>query len=236
MQAKNSNMQFAKLTWKALHPYSLDFDDVYYSSDDGLAETEYVFIQHNQLQSRFSALQQDTFTIIETGFGSGLNFYCAAQHFLEHAPANSLLHFISIECYPFKSEDLVKANQQWPMFNDVATQLHQCYSTLIDGLNRFNLCQGRVQLDLWVGDVGECLPKIEAPADAWFLDGFAPSKNQTMWSAITFKEIARLSKIDTTFATFTSAGHVRRELLTAGFAVSKVPGFGKKREMLYGRY
>jgi tRNA 5-methylaminomethyl-2-thiouridine biosynthesis bifunctional protein len=122
------------------------------------------------------------------------------------------------------------------MFNNIATQLHQRYTTLTDGLNRFHLCQNRIQLDVWIGDVSECLPKIETTADAWFLDGFAPSKNQTMWSASAIKEIARLSIINTTFATFTSAGHVRRELLTAGFAVSKAPGFGKKREMLYGRY
>jgi tRNA 5-methylaminomethyl-2-thiouridine biosynthesis bifunctional protein len=229
-------MQFAKLKWNDQQPYSLDFDDVYYASDDGLAETEYVFIQHNQLKERFLNLQTTEFTIIETGFGTGLNFYCAAQYFLKHAPADSLLHFISIERYPLEPKDLITANQQWPMFNDIAKQLHQRYTTITDGLNSFHLCQNRIQLDVWIGDVSECLPKIETTADAWFLDGFAPSKNQTMWSASAIKEIARLSIINTTFATFTSAGHVRRELLTAGFAVSKAPGFGKKREMLYGRY
>ncbi len=229
-------MQFATLTWKANQPYSMDFDDVYYSSNDGLAETEYVFIQHNQLAPRFAALQQDIFTIIETGFGTGLNFYCAAQHFLQHAPADSRLQFISVERYPLTPEDLIKANQQWPIFNDIATQLQQQYATLTNGLNGFQLCQNRIQLSIWVGDVRECLPKIQTAADAWFLDGFAPSKNSDMWSDALFAEIARLSNPNTTFATFTSAGHVRRALSTAGFEVNKAPGFGKKREMLYGRY
>ncbi len=227
-------MQFANLQWNNHEPYSIDFSDVYYSSENGLAETEYVFIKHNQLAERFSALQSDTFTIIETGFGTGLNFLCASQQFLQHAPSNASLRFISIERYPLKAEDLIKANLRWPMFSELVTQLHTPYTTLKDGLNSFSICQNRIQLELWIGDVSECLPKIDTPTDAWFLDGFAPAKNSEMWSDHLFTEMARLSKTNTTFATFTSAGLVRRQLEAIGFNVSKAAGFGKKREMLYG--
>jgi tRNA 5-methylaminomethyl-2-thiouridine biosynthesis bifunctional protein len=229
-------MQFATLQWKNQQPYSLDFDDVYYSSEDGLAETEYVFIKHNQLTKRFSNLQDPEFTIIETGFGTGLNFFCAIQNFIKHAPASASCRFISIERYPLRVEDLIKANQSWPMFSELATQLHAPYTKLKDGLNTFHLCQNRTQLDLWIGDVSECLPQIQTIADAWFLDGFSPAKNSDMWSEVLFAEIAKLSKSDTTFATFTSAGQVRRQLESVGFAASKAAGFGKKREMLYGAY
>jgi tRNA 5-methylaminomethyl-2-thiouridine biosynthesis bifunctional protein len=229
-------MQFANLQWNNQQPYSLDFNDVYYSSDDGLAETEYVFIKHNQLTERFSNLQDTEFTIIETGFGTGLNFFCAVQHFIKHAPANASCRFISIERYPLRAEDLLKANQCWPLFGELSTQLHASYPKLKDGLNTFNLCQNRIQLDLWIGDVSECLPQIQTLADAWFLDGFAPAKNGDMWSTQLFTELARLSKTNTTFATFTSAGQVRRQLQAVGFEVYKATGFGKKREMLYGNY
>lgn len=229
-------MQFANLQWNNQQPYSLDFDDVYYSSDDGFAETEYVFIKHNQLIERFSSLQATEFTILETGFGTGLNFFCAVQHFIEHAPTDASCRFISIERYPLKPADLIKANQNWPMFGELATQLHTSYTNLKNSLNTFNLCQNRIQLDLWIGDVSECLPQIQSPADAWFLDGFAPAKNDDMWTAQLFTELARLSKSNTTFATFTSAGRVRRQLQAAGFEVHKATGFGKKREMLYGIY
>lgn len=229
-------MQFANLQWHNQQPYSLDFEDVYYSSDDGLAETEYVFIQHNHLIERFSNLQATEFIIIETGFGTGLNFFCATQHFLALAPTNATFRFISIERYPLSVEDLIKANQNWPIFGELATQLHTPYATLKEGLNTFILCQNRIQLDLWIGDVSECLPQIQTPADAWLLDGFAPAKNGDMWTAQLFAELARLSKTNTSFATFTSAGHVRRRLQAAGFEVCKATGFGKKREMLYGSY
>ncbi|MFW5440739.1 MAG: tRNA (5-methylaminomethyl-2-thiouridine)(34)-methyltransferase MnmD [Methylophilaceae bacterium] len=227
-------MQFAKLKWDKQQPYSLDFDDVYYSSANGLAETEYVFIQHNQLDERFTNLQTIEFIIIETGFGTGLNYFSAIQHFINHAPANTTLRFISIERYPLHPEDFMKANQHWPMFSDLVSALQTAYEQLKDGLNQLSLCDGRIQLDLWIGDVSECLPKIQTAADAWFLDGFAPSKNSDMWSAQLFDQIKRLSKSNTTFATFTSAGKVRRQLQRIGFQVNKTKGFGKKREMLFG--
>lgn len=229
-------MQFANLKCKKKQPYSLDFKDVYYSSDDGLAETEYVFIKHNQLVERFSSLQATEFSIVETGFGTGLNFFSAIQHFIARAPASATLRFISIERYPLKPADLIKANQNWPMFSELVTQLQSTYSQIKDSYNPFSLCQNRVKLDLWIGDISECLQHIQTLADAWFLDGFAPSKNSDMWSEKLFTEVARLSKASTTFATFTSASQVRRQLQTVGFKVHKAAGFGKKREMLYGAH
>lgn len=229
-------IQFANIQWKNQQPYSLDFDDIYYSSDDGLAETDYVFIQHNQLNQRFAQLEKSNFTIIETGFGTGLNFFCAAQHFLAHAPKNTTLQFISIERYPLTINDFIKANRYWFVFEQMVQQLASTYTHLTDGLNKLSCCDNRIQLDLWIGDVNQLLPQIQTPADAWFLDGFAPSKNTDMWSDTLFNQIARLSQTNTTFATFTSAGDVRRQLQTVGFKVRKAPGFGKKREMLFGDF
>lgn len=229
-------MQFANIQWKNQQPYSLDFDDVYYSSDDGLAETNYVFIQHNQLSQRFTQLNKNRFTIIETGFGTGLNFFCAVQHFLAHAPSHATLQFISIERYPLTTDDFIKSNRYWFVFEQMVNQLASTYIQLKEGLNKLSCCDDRIQLDLWIGDVNHVLAQINTAADAWFLDGFAPSKNSDMWSETLFQEIARLSETNTTFATFTSAGEVRRHLQAAGFNVRKAAGFGKKREMLYGVY
>ncbi|MEO1945997.1 MAG: tRNA (5-methylaminomethyl-2-thiouridine)(34)-methyltransferase MnmD [Methylophilaceae bacterium] len=227
-------MQFSKLKWINQQPYSLDFDDIYYSLDNGLAETDHVFIQHNQLTERFKQLESTSFTIIETGFGTGLNFFCAAQHFLAHAPENASLQFISTERFPLTLEDFIKANRHWRVFDQMVKQLTSSYTQLSKGLNELNCCSGRIKLDLWIGDVSDTLPQILTPADAWFLDGFAPSKNDDMWSETLFQEIARLSQTNTTFATFTSAGQVRRNLQAIGYDVKKVTGFGRKREMLCG--
>ncbi len=227
-------MQFANIKWINNKPYSIDFNDIYFSTEDGLQETEYVFIEHNQLKRRFASLDNAHFTIIETGFGTGLNFLDVSTHWLALAPVSVQLQYISIEKYPLKLSDLQQALLLLPQFNLISSELISKYSTLKLGLNRFNLAAGLIQLDLWIGDVATQLPQVNNTADAWLLDGFAPVKNADMWSSEVFEHIARLSKTNTTFATFTSAGAVRRGLQAVGFEVKKHAGFGKKREMLNG--
>ena len=71
--------------------------------------------------------------------------------------------------------------------------------------------------------------------DAWYLDGFDPSKNQAMWSSVLIQYIGMLSANEATFGTFTSAGFVKRNLQKFGFQVSKMQGFGNKRHKLIGK-
>jgi tRNA 5-methylaminomethyl-2-thiouridine biosynthesis bifunctional protein len=227
-------MKFANLIWHENSPYSIDFNDVYFNSLDGLAETEFVFILQNQLKERFASPLSKTFTIIETGFGTGLNFYCAASHWLTTSPKNTTLHYISIEKFPLKIEDMRKVSNFWQNFKITTDELLLNYEQINPHLNIFNLAEKRILLHLYVDDISTGLSQITQHADAWFLDGFAPAKNAEMWSDEVFKQIARLSNSGTTFATFTSASLVRRGLDAVGFDVQKLTGFGKKREMLRG--
>ena len=227
-------MQFAKLEWINNQPYSLDFNDVYFSTDDGLEETEYVFIEHNQLKTRFSSLDKESFTVIETGFGTGLNFLAVAAHWMALAPKHAQLRYISIEKFPLTLADLARAHAVWPQLAVISGELLQYYTNIKAGINAYSLAGGRIQLGLHADDISYTLPLISQKADAWLLDGFAPAKNAEMWSSTVFEHIANLSKTNTTFATFTSASTVRRGLQSAGFEVKKQAGFGKKREMLSG--
>ena len=245
-------LQPATLEWKENEvPASTDYDDIYFSKQQGLAETDYVFLQHNQLQKRWQQLDPntpDTFTIAETGFGTGLNFLAACQLWLQTAPSHWQLHFISVEKHPLSKQDLSRALQAWPQLADLAQQLIALYPPLLPGQHSLALQQGRIHLHLLFNEASEgfeqCLsshhpqfnqhsgPKV----DAWFLDGFAPAKNPAMWSESLFDLIGRLSKAGTTAATFTAAGIVKRGLQSAGFEINKVKGFGHKREMLTAVY
>ncbi|MEQ1598599.1 MAG: tRNA (5-methylaminomethyl-2-thiouridine)(34)-methyltransferase MnmD [Methylotenera sp.] len=229
-------MQYSSIKWINNQPYSIDFNDIYFNSEDGLAETEYVFVEKNQLKQRFAMLNNKTFTIIETGFGTGLNFLAVAAHWLALAPPNAILHYISIEKFPLNLDDLRRAHATWPQFAEISHEFLQHYTNLKAGNNQISMPEIRMDISLQVGDVLTVLKKIQSKADAWLLDGFAPAKNADMWSPEVFAQMARLSKNRTTFATFTSAGDVRRGLENAGFKIEKHAGFGKKREMLSGKF
>lgn len=226
----------AHLNWNSQTPYSDKYDDIYFSTENGLAETEFVFLQKNNLDSRFSSEKQTIFTIAETGFGTGLNFLAAWKLWQETAPKDTHLHFISVEKYPISIEDLTKALSLWPELDALSKQLIAQYPPPTLGFHQLNFDDDRVTLTLMLGDAIACYSQLNAQIDAWFLDGFAPSKNPDMWQAGLFQQMTRLSHPGTTFATFTCAGIVKRGLKEAGFEIKKVPGFGRKREMLIGTY
>lgn len=240
-----NKLTLAQLYWSVEGvPVSNVYDDVYFNTENGLEEIEHNFIECNFLTERFANLApKASFRIVETGFGSGLNFLRAVELFLEKANPSSELHFISFEKHPMVLEDLTKAHQLLPKnrtkFIQAAKDLQANYPLLLPGWHDVYLFENRVRLTLWFGDVQKGLPELDASLgckmDAWFLDGFAPVKNPDMWTATLYQQMARLSHESTTFSTFTAAGDVRRGLAKAGFEVKKRSGFGLKREMCFGK-
>ncbi|MCP4375390.1 MAG: tRNA (5-methylaminomethyl-2-thiouridine)(34)-methyltransferase MnmD, partial [bacterium] len=222
----------ADIDWRDEGPFCQKHGDIYFSADGGQQETEYVFLQGNRLVERWRTSQR--FTIAETGFGTGLNFLVTAQAWLEQAPREARLHFISVESTPLKLADLKRAQGRWPQLEEVADELQQHYPPLCHGHHQRSLFAGRVELTLMLGDAIEMYADLDCAVDAWYLDGFAPGKNPDMWDQDLFRQVARLSHQTTTFATFTAAGAVRRGLETVGFETQRPRGFGRKRNMLTG--
>lgn len=235
----HSSIQPANVEFNATGtPVSTQFDDIYFSSEDGLAESNYVFIDGNQLRQRFSQWTKTSpFVIGETGFGSGLNMLLAAACFLQYAPATARLHLVSFEKYPLQAAQVAQTLQRWPQLCDLSEQLIAQYPPLVAGCHRLQL-DSRITLDLHFADVVNALPDWQqsnpAQVHAWFLDGFAPAKNPDMWQDSLYKAMSSASAATSTLATFTSVGAVRRGLIQAGFAMRKQRGFGHKRDMLVG--
>lgn len=224
-------------------PVADHFDDVYFSNDSGIDETQHVFVAGNDLAERWQQWRNPTFVIAETGFGTGLNFLVAMRCFNEFRAANpdhplKRLYFITTEKFPLPRQDMQRALEAFPALKDEAAALASLYPMGLEGCHRLHFDNHSTTLDLWIGDVHELLPQWHSPVngliDAWFLDGFAPSKNPDMWTDALFSQMARLSKTGTTFGTFTAAGIVKRGLAGVGFTIKKRNGFGRKRDMLTG--
>jgi tRNA 5-methylaminomethyl-2-thiouridine biosynthesis bifunctional protein len=214
-------------------PRSEQFDDVYFSAADGLAETRHVFIGGNTLAERWGTWPEaKEFTICETGFGTGLNFLAALK--LWRSFNLKKLHYISFEKYPVTADFIEKSLSHWQ--DDIGLELSdvlKAYPENLTGTKVFTI-DDSLEVTLIFGDVNVELPKVQAQVDTWFLDGFKPSSNPEMWSETVFQNMGHLSNPGATFSTFTAAGFVRRGLAAAGFDVRKVKGFGHKREMSVG--
>jgi len=214
------------LRWEDGVPVSTEFDDPYYSRTDGLAETRHVFLAGNELPERWA--NGDSFHIAELGFGTGLNF-CATWQAWEDFGATGQLNFTSFELHPLDTEAINAALAHWQELEHYTEQLVAVWSPE-GGTFTF----GNVRLNVVVGDARQTLPQWQGKSDAWFLDGFAPSRNPAMWEEGLLNAVARASAPSATFATYTVAGFVRRGLAAAGFKLEKRAGFGRKHEMLTG--
>ncbi|MEN9432424.1 MAG: bifunctional tRNA (5-methylaminomethyl-2-thiouridine)(34)-methyltransferase MnmD/FAD-dependent [Pseudomonadota bacterium] len=210
-------------------PFALDYGDCYFSREGGLNETRYVFLQGNQLPERWQ--HQSTFTVLETGFGTGLNFLTTWYTWQQTPNRCQTLHYISIEKHPIPASTLAKL-LHWEELKPLALELLQHYPPLIQGMHHLVLAQGRVRLTLYFDDITQAIKELNVKTDTFYLDGFAPDRNEAMWSPEVLKRLAQLAKHNATLATFTAASTVRRNLLAAGFSVTKRKGFGKKREMI----
>ena len=243
-QAKNNIIKHAQLNWSdQSEPYSTMFDDIYFNNNQGHCESQYVFFEGNHLAHRWVNFKQKQFCIVETGFGSGLNFLNSAQQFINFKKNNiekplQRLHFISFEKYPLTSNDIQLSLKKLPQFSNLLESLVLQYPMPLLGCHRLFFDGGNIILDLWFGDINEQIDNLSnvhnGIADAWYLDGFNPSTNPDMWHLALFKKMVALSNPQATLATFTAAGFVRRALNESGFIMQKRKGYGKKREMLVG--
>ena len=208
--------------WKGAVPVSARFDDPYYSLENGLAETRHTFLAGNALPERL----REGFHVAELGVGTGLNLLALARMAEENGAG---LRYTGFEAYPMAPDDLARA---LAAFGELASLADALVAAWRPGGMTARI--GPVTAQVIVGDARATLPRWAGQADAWCLDGFAPAKNPELWEADLMREVARHTAPGGTFATYTAAGHVRRALGAAGFAVERVPGYGTKRHMSRG--
>lgn len=205
-------------------------DDVYFSLENGLAEARAVFLAGCDLPGRW--LGASHFTVAELGFGTGLNLLALWQMWRAYRPArDARLDFVSFEGFPLSRDDAARALARWPELSGLSEILLKNWPVRARGIQRIALADG-VTLTLHIDDISRSLPESRFQANAWFLDGFAPAKNATMWAADLYPLIMARCAPGARVGTYTVAGAVRRGLAEAGFDVSKQPGFGRKRDRL----
>jgi len=211
-------------------PRSRLYDDLYYSRDDGLAETRAVFLAGCGLPQRWQGRRR--FTVAELGFGTGLNVLALLDLWRAARPAGGHLSIFSVEAHPIGAAEAAAALAAWPELADLAARITSRWPGRRPGFHRIDLPELAATLDVAVMPASDALAAWSGPADAWFLDGFAPAKNPAMWTDALMRQVAERSAPGALAATYTVAGQVRRALGLAGFTVERRAGFGRKRERL----
>lgn len=206
--------------------------DIFFSADDGWAETRHVFLAGNNLPARWS--ERDTFVVSELGFGTGLNLVALAALASGEASEGRRvprLVYQSVEWQPRGPEALEGLGARWPELVPFARALAAVYRPVV-GWNRWTWAWGDIVL--YVGDARDLISDSGSfrPTDAWFLDGFAPDRNPELWQPDLLAWVGRTTVPGGTAATYSAAGVVKQGLRDAGFTVVRAPGYGRKRHMV----
>ncbi|GJM13831.1 MAG: tRNA 5-methylaminomethyl-2-thiouridine biosynthesis bifunctional protein MnmC [Pseudohongiella sp.] len=218
-------------------PYSTQFEDIYYSREDELAESRHVFLEANSLGQRWQQeSERGVFHIGELGFGSGLNFLQTVKLWCDTPSRPDRLHYIAFEKHPLLLEDMRRIHSRWPSLAGRSEELLEQYNDHAEGCHRLRMGNG-ITLDLYYGDAQQQLDermRDACPAiQCWFLDGFSPASNHELWDQELMHSLASCSEQATTLSTYSVAGKVRKALSNAGFEVKKIEGFGRKRHSLF---
>ncbi len=212
-------------------PYSTAFGDHFYCQTDGRAECGHVFLAGNGLPERWQA--GGDFTIGELGFGTGLNVCETFRQWKTQRKPGARLCFVSFELFPLNGPDIDRALSRWPELDAERQALLRLWPEQPEGIIDLDLDEA-TRLCVICGPALERLGASDRLFDAFYLDGFAPSRNPDMWSPALMQATHDHTRPGGSFATYAAAGFVRRNLQAAGFAVERRPGFAGKREMLCG--
>ncbi len=250
-------------------PYAPRFLDSYFGENDIAAEAEHVFCKGLGLPSAWDnfwggcvistpvqIFPTQAFRIVELGFGAGVNFLqtCRLWHCWQKKQSGNLstmrtLDYCAIEKHPMRVEDFQRTHIKSQIFG--ASRLLAYWEELEKNQGATYFCwqiSSSLRLTLLLGEAHVMLERIaDRKVDGWYLDGFAPRDNSSMWSEKIFAHIARCtrsrSRIDESgtagenvpqLASFSVARSVRERAEAYGFHTRKRVGLGKKREVLQG--
>ena len=221
--------------------YSPRFRERYSSCTGGVAQAMAVFLGGCGLPQRWRG--REAFTVLETGFGLGLNFLSTWALWEADPQRCDTLHFVSVEGFPVSAADMLRhlvataaaCEGEAPLqarIQVLGRELASAWKQLSAGINHFDFAQGKVRLTVVVDAVQTALGAVSCVADAVFLDGFSPAVNPEMWSRATLTAVAARVQAGTVLATYTVAREVRDSLAHLGFSVAKLKGLPPKRDRL----
>ncbi|TKX30348.1 bifunctional tRNA (5-methylaminomethyl-2-thiouridine)(34)-methyltransferase MnmD/FAD-dependent 5-carboxymethylaminomethyl-2-thiouridine(34) oxidoreductase MnmC [Campylobacter sp. MIT 12-5580] len=219
-------MEKAKIIFKENTPFSLDFDDFYFSHKNALEERRFVYSEAFELKNN------PTFIIAELGFGIGLNFFLSLKRFLRDKKGEQRLFYVSLENFYIPKDELRMIYQKLGLYEEFKELLEpflKLYPKQKNGSYRFYFKD--VFLDLVFNEAAISLKELDFKADVWYLDGFSPAKNQSAFDENIIKEIARLSKLNAQLCTFSASSFLQNSLKKYNFKVQKCKGYCK-REMI----
>ena len=201
--------------------YNGEIDECYHSMFGARNESMHIFIESGLKQCDKSPI-----SVLEIGFGTGLNTFLTA---LEAEKNGTAIHYTTLELYPLTADiytqlPYAKTAEEWNLF----TQLHTCaWEQTIPITPHFSITKLQADLStIHFDSIFGCV----------FFDAFSPEKQPELWEESIFAKIYKAMNTGGVLTTYCAKGVVRRTMQNVGFVVERIAGpVGGKREILRAR-
>lgn len=199
--------------------YVPELDEHYHSTHGAVQESEFIFINNG-----FRFCKSDPVSILEIGFGTGLNALMTA---IEAIAGTRKVNYTSLEKYPLE-KDIIKSLNYHEFAGAMGKEIFQLIHSSQWNTDTFlskNFTLKKIETDL----------TREKPSGRYnliYFDAFGPDKQPEMWTREIFDGISSVTAKDGILVTYSAKGEVKRTLRACGFEVSLIPGPPGKRQMI----
>lgn len=197
--------------------FNSDVNETYHSKHGAIVEAEHVFIKNGLLSEN-----KKEFTILEVGFGTGLNALLTSHH---SKLKKISISYNAIELYPILKTDYSKLNftKLIGIDNSELLDIHDSKWEQEHKIHEyFKLLKNRIDLEEY---------STSSKFDIIFFDAFSPEKQPNLWSENIFKKMHKILKNDGFLVTYCAKGSVKRTMKSVGFEIIVLDGPPGKRQM-----
>jgi tRNA U34 5-methylaminomethyl-2-thiouridine-forming methyltransferase MnmC len=202
--------------------YNSAVGENYHSRHGALQESRHVFL-NSGLKYYLNNHSTDSVSVLEVGFGTGLNFLLSADYCSENIIR---LNYTGIEAYPLMEKMIDQTGYDQYISPATWTSFLNRYSEALKSPVQINSCQlqivHRQLLDF----------NSKESFDVIYFDAFAAIHQPEMWNEEAIAHTVQFLKPGGVFVTYAITGNLKRMLKSLGFKVEKAPGAPGKREML----
>ena len=196
-----------------------EWDECYHSKFGAIQEAQHVFIKNG-----LSLFENKTISILEIGFGTGLNTFIT---FLESQKLNQSIDYVGVEAYPVSPEEVLLMNYVPALRAEnergIFDKMHECnWEEQIILRNDFVF----TKRNQFFQDIDD-LEKF----DLIYFDAFGYRVQPELWSTVIFEKMYKALKPNGILVTYAARGVIKRSMVEVGFTVEKLAGPPGKREM-----
>lgn len=201
--------------------FSAQVGECYHSVHGAIQESQHVFIEAG-LRFCLAGLHPSPLTILEIGFGTGLNAFLTW-----HAASDYPIAYHTVEAFPLSWDTTCALNypSQIGVSSDVFETMHTCAwdsdvwvsSTFL--LHKYHGAFPRLDRDLPL-------------ADLIYFDAFSPTAQPDLWTVSVFEALYARLHSQGVLVTYCAKGDVKRALREVGFRVQRLPGPPGKHHMV----